>query len=63
VTHRRPRIGRVSLVVAVGILAQASLIGLASAQLAPPPPTPVPPNGSLTRYRNASSPKSLPFGV
>ena len=52
-THRRPRIGRVSLVVAVGILAQASLIGLASAQLAPPPPTPVPPNGSLSPFPQA----------
>jgi D-alanyl-D-alanine carboxypeptidase (penicillin-binding protein 5/6) len=50
VTHPRPRIGRVSLVVAVGILAQASLIGFASAQLAPPPPTPVPPDGSLSPF-------------
>src|SRR5207342_1727862 len=50
VTRRRPRIGRVSLVVAVGILAQASLIGLAAAQLAPPPPTPVPPDGSLSPF-------------
>ena len=49
-THRHPRIGRVSLVVAVGILAQATLIGLASAQLAPPPPTPVPPDGSLSPF-------------
>ncbi len=50
VTHRRPRLGRVSLIVAVGIIAQASLIGLASAQLAPPPPTPVPPDGSLSPF-------------
>jgi serine-type D-Ala-D-Ala carboxypeptidase (penicillin-binding protein 5/6) len=53
VTRRRPRIGRLSLVVAVGILAQTSLIGLASAQLAPPPPTPVPPDGSLSPFPQA----------
>lgn len=51
-TRRRPRIGRVWLVVAVGILAQASLVGLASAQLAPPP-TPVPPDGSLSPFPQA----------
>ena len=51
-THQRPRIGRVSLVVAVGILAQVSLTGLASAQLAPPP-TPVPPDGSLSPFPQA----------
>ena len=47
---RRPRTGRATLVVAVVLAAQASLIGLASAQLAPPPPTPVPPDGSLSPF-------------
>lgn len=47
---RRPRTGRTWLVVAVALAAQASLIGLASAQLAPPPPTPVPPDGSLSPF-------------
>jgi serine-type D-Ala-D-Ala carboxypeptidase (penicillin-binding protein 5/6) len=53
VTHRDPHIGRVALAVAVGVLAQASIIGLASAQLAPPPPTPVPPDGSLSPFPQA----------
>jgi D-alanyl-D-alanine carboxypeptidase (penicillin-binding protein 5/6) len=46
----RPRTARVALVVALVVAAEASLIGLASAQLAPPPPTPVPPNGSLSPF-------------
>ena len=47
---RRPRTGRAALVVAIVVAAQALLIGLASAQLAPPPPTPVPPDGSLSPF-------------
>jgi D-alanyl-D-alanine carboxypeptidase (penicillin-binding protein 5/6) len=50
VRPRRPRTGRAALVVAVCVAAQALLIGLASAQLAPPPPTPVPPDGSLSPF-------------
>ena len=45
----RPRTGRAALVIAIAVLAQASLIGFASAQLAPPP-TPVPPDGSLSPF-------------
>ncbi len=46
---RRPRTGRVAIVVAIVVAAQALLVGLASAQLAPPP-TPVPPDGSLSPF-------------
>ncbi|MEO8424292.1 MAG: D-alanyl-D-alanine carboxypeptidase family protein [Actinomycetota bacterium] len=46
----RPRTGRVALVVALVLAVQALLIGFASAQLAPPPPTPVPPDGSLSPF-------------
>jgi D-alanyl-D-alanine carboxypeptidase (penicillin-binding protein 5/6) len=46
----RPRTGRAALVVALVVAAHALLIGLASAQLAPPPPTPVPPDGSLSPF-------------
>jgi D-alanyl-D-alanine carboxypeptidase (penicillin-binding protein 5/6) len=49
VNRRRPRTGRAALVIAIAVLAQASLIGFASAQLAPPP-TPVPPDGSLSPF-------------
>jgi D-alanyl-D-alanine carboxypeptidase (penicillin-binding protein 5/6) len=49
VNRGRPRTGRAALVIAIAVLAQASLIGLASAQLAPPP-TPVPPDGSLSPF-------------
>ena len=45
----RPRTGRGALVIAIAILVQASLVGFASAQLAPPP-TPVPPDGSLSPF-------------
>jgi D-alanyl-D-alanine carboxypeptidase (penicillin-binding protein 5/6) len=65
VKHRRPRTGRAALVVAIAVLAQASVIGFASAQLAPPP-TPVPPDGSLSPFpqtldtpTDASSPPVL----
>lgn len=47
---RRPRAGRVALVLAAGLAAQLTLVGLASAQLGPPPPTPVPPDGSLSPF-------------
>jgi D-alanyl-D-alanine carboxypeptidase (penicillin-binding protein 5/6) len=47
---RRPRTGRAALIVALIVAAHALLIGLASAQLAPPPPTPVPPDGSLSPF-------------
>ncbi len=47
---RRRRTGRVTLVVTLVVVAQALLIGFASAQLAPPPPTPVPPDGSLSPF-------------
>ncbi|MGH2597150.1 MAG: D-alanyl-D-alanine carboxypeptidase family protein [Actinomycetota bacterium] len=50
--HRRPRTARAALVIAIAVLAQASLIGFASAQLAPPP-TPVPPDGSLSPFPQA----------
>ena len=43
------RTGRVALVVALVIAAQSAVIGLASAQQAPPP-TPVPPDGSLSPF-------------
>jgi D-alanyl-D-alanine carboxypeptidase (penicillin-binding protein 5/6) len=63
---RRPRPWRAPLVVAVVVAAQALLIGLASAQLAPPPPTPVPPDGSLSPFpqsldtpADASSPPDI----
>jgi D-alanyl-D-alanine carboxypeptidase (penicillin-binding protein 5/6) len=46
----RPRPGRAAVVVAIVVAAQALLVGLASAQLAPPPPTPVPPDGSLSPF-------------
>lgn len=46
----RRRSRRVALVVALGVAAQTLLIGLASAQLTPPPPTPVPPDGSLSPF-------------
>lgn len=47
----RSRAGRVGLVVAFGILAQVLVVGLAGAQLGkPPPPTPVPPDGSLSPF-------------
>jgi serine-type D-Ala-D-Ala carboxypeptidase (penicillin-binding protein 5/6) len=49
VNHGRPRTPRAALVIAIAVLAQASLIGFASAQLAPPP-TPVPPDGSLSPF-------------
>jgi D-alanyl-D-alanine carboxypeptidase (penicillin-binding protein 5/6) len=45
----RADVGRSALIVAILILAQGSLIGFASAQLAPPP-TPVPPDGSLSPF-------------
>lgn len=45
----RRRRGGVALVIAIAVLVQASLIGFASAQLAPPP-TPVPPDGSLSPF-------------
>ncbi len=45
----RSRTARVALVVALVASAQAALIGLASAQQAPPP-TPVPPDGSLSPF-------------
>jgi D-alanyl-D-alanine carboxypeptidase (penicillin-binding protein 5/6) len=41
---------RAALFVVVVLLAQASLLGLASAQLDTPPPTPVPPDGSLSPF-------------
>ena len=47
---RSLRVALVALVVAVG---QTLLIGFASAQLAPPPPTPVPPDGSLSPFPSA----------
>ncbi len=47
--HGRPRTVRAALIIAVAVLAQASLVGFASAQLAPPP-TPVPPDGSLSPF-------------
>jgi D-alanyl-D-alanine carboxypeptidase (penicillin-binding protein 5/6) len=50
VRFRRRRTARVALVVALVVAAQAVLIGLASAQLSPPPPTPVPPDGSLSPF-------------
>jgi D-alanyl-D-alanine carboxypeptidase (penicillin-binding protein 5/6) len=50
VTSRRPHTGRAALIVTLVVAAQAMLIGLASAQLAPPPPTPVPPDGSLSPF-------------
>lgn len=46
----RWRPGRLWLGVATAIVIQGILVGLASAQLAPPPPTPVPPNGSLSPF-------------
>jgi serine-type D-Ala-D-Ala carboxypeptidase (penicillin-binding protein 5/6) len=46
---RRPRTARTALVVALVVAAQSALIGLASAQQAPPP-TPVPPDGSLSPF-------------
>lgn len=49
-TSRRPHAGRGVLIVALIVAAQALLVGLASAQLAPPPPTPVPPDGSLSPF-------------
>lgn len=50
----RSRAGRVGLIVALGILAQVLLVGLAGAQLGkPPPPTPVPPDGSLSPFPQA----------
>ncbi|MGZ5212696.1 MAG: D-alanyl-D-alanine carboxypeptidase family protein [Actinomycetota bacterium] len=61
----RRRTGRASLIVAVGVATQALLIGLASAQLAPPP-TPVPPDGSLSPFpRSLDTPAdaSLPPDV
>ena len=52
-TRARSLPGRATLVVLAVVLAQASLVGLASAQLAPPPPTPVPPDGSLSPFPHA----------
>jgi D-alanyl-D-alanine carboxypeptidase (penicillin-binding protein 5/6) len=49
VRFRRSRTARVALVVALVVAAQSTVIGLASAQLAPPP-TPVPPDGSLSPF-------------
>jgi serine-type D-Ala-D-Ala carboxypeptidase (penicillin-binding protein 5/6) len=49
VTRSRFRFGCATLVVFLVVGAQASLIGFASAQLAPPP-TPVPPDGSLSPF-------------
>jgi D-alanyl-D-alanine carboxypeptidase (penicillin-binding protein 5/6) len=39
--------------VAAGLVVQLSVVGFASAQLAPPPPTPVPPDGSLSPFPQA----------
>lgn len=47
---RRPHTGRAALVVALAVTAQVLLVGLASAQLSPPPSTPVPPDGSLSPF-------------
>ncbi len=47
---RSPHTGRAALVVALIVTAQVLLVGLASAQLSPPPPTPVPPDGSLSPF-------------
>lgn len=49
-SSRRSRGGRAALVAFVVVVVQVSLIGLASAQLSPPPPTPVPPDGSLSPF-------------
>jgi D-alanyl-D-alanine carboxypeptidase (penicillin-binding protein 5/6) len=49
VRHGRPRPARLAIVVAIVVVAQLLLIGLAAAQLAPPP-TPVPPAGSLSPF-------------
>ncbi len=47
------RTWRASALVVVIVALQISLIGFASAQLAPPPPTPVPPDGSLSPFPSA----------
>ena len=46
----RPGVWRATLVGATAVLLPALVVGLASAQLAPPPPTPVPPDGSLSPF-------------
>ena len=62
---RRPRTARVALIVALVVAAQSALVGLASAQQAPPP-TPVPPDGSLSPFpQSLDTPAdaSLPPGL
>ena len=46
----RPRIWRAALVASTAVLIPALVVDLASAQLAPPPPTPIPPDGSLSPF-------------
>jgi D-alanyl-D-alanine carboxypeptidase (penicillin-binding protein 5/6) len=45
------------------VASQVSLIGFASAQLSPPPPTPVPPDGSLSPFPSALDTPADPFAV
>ncbi|HEY7668068.1 MAG TPA: D-alanyl-D-alanine carboxypeptidase family protein [Actinomycetota bacterium] len=51
-----------ALVVAIVAL-HVSVIGFASAQLAPPPPTPVPPDGSLSPFPSALDTPADPLAV
>jgi D-alanyl-D-alanine carboxypeptidase (penicillin-binding protein 5/6) len=51
VTTPHRRAGRAAVIlVAAGVVLQVALTGLASAGLTPPPPTPVPPDGSLSPF-------------
>jgi D-alanyl-D-alanine carboxypeptidase len=58
------RPGRRALALVLVIVAsQVWLIGLASAQLSPPPPTPVPPDGSLSPFPTALDTPADPLAV
>lgn len=58
----RPTRRALALVVVV-VASQVALIGLASAQLSPPPPTPVPPDGSLSPFPSALDTPADPLPV
>ncbi|MFN8232846.1 MAG: serine hydrolase [Actinomycetota bacterium] len=54
---------RALALVVVIVASQVSLIGFASAQLTPPPPTPVPPDGSLSPFPTALDTPADPIAV
>jgi D-alanyl-D-alanine carboxypeptidase (penicillin-binding protein 5/6) len=63
VTPVRRRTLRALALVVGALTLQASLIGFASAQLAPPPPTPVPPDGSLSPFPSSLDTPADPLPV